>query len=97
MDQQSIEQEIKTSRLPVFLEFFADWCGPCHLMKPMLDELEQENPPRVKIMRVDSDHEREIAQAYGVMALPTLLVFKNGQQVEKLVGLQRKPVLEKFL
>lgn len=97
MDKATVEKEI--SQLPgvVFLEFRADWCGPCHVMDPMLHELEKEYAGKLTLKQIDVDQERALAQEFGVMSIPALFVYKNGAQLSHLLGLQTKSNLLRFL
>lgn len=74
------------SELPVVVDFYAQWCGPCKIAAPIVDKLAQEYENKVLIGKVDVDDAQDIAQQYGVMSIPTMIVFKNGQEVERKVG-----------
>jgi len=76
------------------LDFWAPWCGPCKMQGPIVDELANELEGTAKIAKVNVDEEPELASQFGVMSIPTLIVFKNGQPVDKLVGLQSKDALK---
>ena len=76
------------------LDFWAPWCGPCKMQGPIVDELANELEGTAKIAKVNVDEEPELASQFGVMSIPTLIVFKNGQPVDKLVGLQSKDSLK---
>ena len=84
------EQEVLKSDLPVLVDFWADWCGPCKMIAPVLDEIDKELEGKLKIVKVNVDEEGELAGEFGVMSIPTLLVFKNGENVETTVGFQSK-------
>lgn len=72
------------------LDFYADWCGPCKVMAPVIDELEKELVGKIEIKKIDVDQEVEIASRYGVMSIPTYLVLKDDQEVERFIGAQPK-------
>lgn len=75
---------------PVLVDFFATWCGPCQMMSPMLDEMSKtyKNMAKVKIAKVDIDELKEIAISYGVMSVPTFIIFQKGKEVDKMVGMR---------
>ena len=88
--------EVLESERPVLVDFWAAWCGPCRLMNPILDELHAERDD-IKIVSVDADNEQELAARYGVLGLPTFLLFNNGAPVQTLVGARPKRRLESEL
>ena len=78
---------------PVVVDFWAEWCGPCKMIAPLLDEVAKEQPGKVKIVKVNVDQEGELAQKYGIYNIPTLLFFKGGEVREQVVGTAAKKVL----
>ena len=89
----NFEEEVLQSELPVLVDFYADWCGPCKMLAPILEELDGVAP--CKIVKVDVDENRALALQYAVASIPTLLVFRNGQLVNRSVGLiSREDVLK---
>lgn len=85
------------SRVPVLVDFYADWCQPCRLQGPILDELARDSRDQFHVVKVNADVEPALAQKYGVSALPTLLVFQEGRIVRRFVGLQSKDALKNAL
>lgn len=78
---------------PVLVDFFATWCGPCKMLAPTLDAVAAEVAGRAKVYKVDVDQSPDVAARYGVMSVPTLILFKGGQPVKQMVGAQPKPAL----
>ena len=89
----NFEQEVLKSDKPTLVDFWAPWCGPCQIMGPVIEELAQEETT-VKIGKLNVDDNPKVAQAYGVMSIPTLKIFKGGQVVKELVGVQSKEALK---
>ena len=81
----------------VLVDFWATWCGPCKMIAPVLEELDQELAGKVNIVKVDVDQNQETASQFGIMSIPTLLLFKDGEQVDKTVGFQPKEALAEFI
>ncbi|WP_251198480.1 thioredoxin [Anaerotardibacter muris] len=97
MAEQLTEEQFQTKVLgasePVMVDFFATWCGPCKMLAPVLEEVASEVAGKASVYKVDIDREIELAQAYNVQSVPTLIVFKDGQPVQQMVGVQPKQVL----
>ena len=90
LTQQNFPGEVLQSATPVLVDFWAEWCGPCKAVAPILDELAEEYDGRVKIAKVNIDEQQEIATQYGIRAIPTLLLFDKGQVADQIVGLRSK-------
>lgn len=85
----NFEEEVLKSQVPVLIDFYADWCGPCKMMAPIVDGISEERED-VKVGKINVDDEPELAQAFGVMSIPTLVVMKDGKPVKRSVGYQPK-------
>lgn len=94
---ETFKAEVLKSPVPVLVDFYADWCGPCRALIPILAELSAEAEGRYKVVKVNTDDQPDLSVEYGVNALPTILVFKEGKVKGKLVGLQSKARLVEAL
>ena len=93
---ENFEQEVLQSDRTVLVDFYADWCGPCKMMSPVIDEIAAERAD-VKVGKLKIDQEMEVAQKYGVMSIPTIIVFKNGEAVQKDMGAKPKAAVLEML
>jgi thioredoxin 1 len=90
LTDENFEKEVLKSFNPVLVDFWAEWCGPCKMIAPILDELADEYSGRVSIAKLNIDEHQTLATQYGVRAIPTLLLFHNGEVAEQIVGLRSK-------
>jgi thioredoxin 1 len=94
--EQTFEQEVLASEQPVLVDFWAEWCGPCHAIAPVLDQIASERD-ELKVVKLNIDEQPAVAQRYGVMSIPTLILFKDGEPVAAAVGAMPKSMLEQRL
>jgi thioredoxin 1 len=95
--EQSFEQEVLQSDKPVIVDFWAEWCGPCHAVSPVLDKIVDERDGDLKLVKVNIDEEQELAMRFGVQSIPMMILFKEGQPAAAAVGAQPKSALERAL
>jgi len=94
---ENFEKEVIESEVPVLVDFWASWCGPCKMMTPVMEEIAEELGDNVKVCKVNIDEERSLALKFNVMSIPTFLIFKNGEIVDTKIGVQDKSVLVEAL
>lgn len=90
---ENFNQEVLQSDLPVMVDFWATWCGPCRMVSPIVDEIAEEVQGKAKVGKVNVDEQGELAAQFGVMSIPTIMVFKNGEVIETSVGAKQKAEL----
>ena len=84
------DSEVLGSDTPVLVDFWAEWCGPCKMIAPIVDEIAEEYEGKIRVAKLDADANQEVLQQYGIMGIPTLILFKNGEVAERIVGFKPK-------
>ena len=93
LSSENFEKEVLKSEKPVLVDFYADWCGPCNAIAPVIEELATELDGKAKVGKINVDDNSDIAVEYNVMSIPTLIIFQNGKEEKRLVGLRDKEEL----
>lgn len=92
--ESTFEAEVLQSETPVLIDFWAEWCAPCRMIAPLVDELATRYEGKMRVGKVDADTNQEILMRYGIMGIPTLILFKNGEVAERITGFMPLPKLE---
>ena len=95
--EASFKQEVLDSEVPVLVDFWAPWCGPCRMVAPVVDEIAQQYDGQVKVVKLNTDENPNVASQYGIRSIPTLMIFKGGQRVDMVVGAVPKTTLSNTL
>jgi thioredoxin 1 len=93
VNEQNFQQEVLNADVPVLVDFWAPWCGPCRMVGPVVDELAREYEGKLKVVKVNTDESPNVAVQYNIMSIPTLMIFKDGQRVDQIIGAQPKQAI----
>jgi len=94
---ETFDTEVLKSEKPVLVDFWAEWCGPCHAVSPVLDRIAEERPDELKLVKVNIDQQGDLAQRYGIASIPTMILFKDGEPSASVIGAQPKGAIERSL
>jgi thioredoxin 1 len=97
VNDQDFVEEVMDSDLPVLVDFWADWCGPCHIVAPVVQEIATEQAGRLRVAKLNVDENPHTAQQYGVLSIPTLILFRGGEERARIVGARSKDSIEQAL
>jgi thioredoxin len=95
--EASFDQEVIASDTPVIVDFWAEWCGPCHAVSPVLERIAEERDGELKVVKVNIDEEQSLAQRYGIASIPTMILFREGAPSAAVIGAQPKGAIERQL
>jgi len=97
LTESNFDQEVIASEIPVVVDFWAEWCAPCKLLAPIIDELAEEYKGKIKFCKLDVDKNQQISMKYGIRSIPTLIVFKGGEAADQMIGfLPKDSIIEKL-
>lgn len=96
VDEKEFNEIIKDAK-PTLVDFFATWCGPCRMLTPILEQVEKNNDGKFNIVKVDIDESFDLAKKFGIMSVPTMIIFQDGEELEKIVGLRQSNQIEEAL
>ena len=97
LTQDTFDAEVIQSETPVLVDFWAEWCGPCHAVEPVLNKIVEERGEELRLVKVNIDEEQELASRYGVMSIPTVILFRDGEPSAAVIGAQPKGAIERAL
>jgi len=97
LNDKNFEESVSKAGLPVLVDFWAPWCGPCQIVGPIIEELAKENGGKIKVGKINVDESPQVAGKYGVMSIPTMILFKEGKEIRRKVGFESKESLVKLI
>jgi len=97
LNGNNFQKEVLESSIPVLIDLWAPWCMPCRIISPIVEELGNDNRGKLKVCKLNTDENQNIAARYGIQGIPTLLFFKDGQEVDRIVGVTPKPIIQQKL
>ncbi|MHC2995684.1 MAG: thioredoxin [Candidatus Atribacteria bacterium] len=97
VNENNFKQEVLESSIPVLVDLWAPWCMPCRMISPIVEEIGNDNQGKLKVCKLNTDENQNIAAQYGIQGIPTLLFFKDGQEVDRIVGVTPKPIIQQKL
>ena len=95
LNSNNFKEEVLESSIPVLIDLWAPWCMPCRMITPIVEQLAEDNQGKLKVCKLNTDENQGIAARYGIQGIPTLLFFKDGQEVDRIVGVTPKPIIQK--
>ncbi len=96
INSQEFEKIVKSDK-PVLVDFFATWCGPCKMLSPILEQVTEGSGGAYEVVKIDVDESYDVAKRFGIMSVPTMIIFKNGKEQEKMIGLRQKVQIEETI
>ncbi len=97
LNKDNFKEEVLNSEIPVIVDFYADWCGPCKMMAPIMEEVSKDLEGRAKVYKINVDENQELSINYGIMSIPTILIFNNDEIKKELVGVRDKKEIEEII
>ncbi|MBA7494098.1 Thioredoxin 1 [subsurface metagenome] len=97
VNEKNFQQEVLESSIPVLVDFWAPWCMPCRMVSPIVEELAENNEGKLKVCKLNTEENQYIAAQYGIQGIPTLIIFKDGQEADRIVGVAPKPIIQEKL